>query len=76
MAKVIASTSQEEPSIVQFLNWPETPTRKNTRKNEKVPFVLTSSGFLKIQEQKKKEKEEKLMQKEQRRLKLLEKKRK
>lgn len=41
------------------LQWPKTPERKGKRQTERLPFVITSSGFKKILEDKEKGKQDK-----------------
>nr|CAI5833441.1 unnamed protein product [Callosobruchus analis] len=55
----IASNKNSTQGIYQYLQWPKTPERKSLRKTEKLPYVITSTGWKKIYEVKQQEKDEK-----------------
>lgn len=57
-------TSTPTKSIAQYLFWHHTPERKGKSQTERIPFVITSSGWKKIQEDKQKEKQIKEKKKE------------
>ncbi|KAK4873512.1 hypothetical protein RN001_015541 [Aquatica leii] len=57
----LSSTSSE---LNDCLMWPKTPERKNKRQMERLPFVISSSGWKKIYEDKLKEKEGKEKEKQ------------
>lgn len=63
-------TNQINTSLRDFVVWPKTPERKGKKQSEKLPFVLTSSGWKKIQmekiETKKQEQEKKEARKSER----------
>lgn len=53
--------------FVDFLLWPQTPERKNKRNVERLPYVITSSGWKKIQDEKKITKQQQEQEKENKR---------
>ncbi|KAJ8937929.1 hypothetical protein NQ318_005536 [Aromia moschata] len=62
----IKETSRTYSELKDCLMWPKTPERKNKRQVERLPFVISSSGWKNIYEDKQKEKEEKEKEKEER----------
>lgn len=60
----IEPADSSSKSIGEYLLWHNTPERKGNRQSERIPFVITSSGWKKIQEDKQNEKLEKEKQKE------------
>ena len=61
-------------SLKEHLMWPESPARKGNRNSERMPFVLTSEQWQKIQREKMEKKSTAEKQKEERKRKRLEKK--
>lgn len=47
-SKQSSSTSPTCVDLNQYLLWPKTPERKGKRQTEKIPYVVTSSGWKKI----------------------------
>lgn len=61
-------------NLSNFISWPVTPERKGSKNSEKLPFVLTSIDWQKIQEEKINKKRELELCKEERKRKRIEKK--
>lgn len=59
-------------SLEDVLRWPHTPVRKGKKQTERLPFVLTSTQWKKITNEKEQLKKEKELEKEQRKIKRME----
>lgn len=64
---------EQKINILQIIHWPATPQRKGRQlsEKEKLPYVVTSTGWKEIQEKKIREKEQKEAEKEERKRKRL-----
>lgn len=60
------NTTYSSYQLSDCLMWPKTPERKNKRQVERLPFVITSSGWKKIYGDKQKEKNDKKKRKQER----------
>ncbi|KAJ8917899.1 hypothetical protein NQ315_002591 [Exocentrus adspersus] len=56
--------SNEDRCLKELLYWPDTPQRKNKRHSEKMPYVITSTGWKNVYTEKKRKKEEEEKNKE------------
>lgn len=70
----LSTNDPSNVSLKEYLVWPESPARKGNRNSERIPFVLTSEQWKKIQSEKREKKSLAEKQKEERKRKRLEKK--
>ncbi|KAK9720979.1 hypothetical protein QE152_g21787 [Popillia japonica] len=54
MSNCIPDERDHNGSLEDYLIWPKTPERKGKRQTERLPFVITSSTWKKIHEDKEK----------------------